>query len=101
MLSENMTPDYLFMVKDLISDLLSPAVYNCRINTCVKDIQNKKNNLNKMTEEEKPNTETPPSEKIQDPYEKYKDFIETFNKYFPFVDKETHRLDVWIGLRVY
>ena len=27
-----------------------------------------------MTEEEKPNTETPPSEKIQDPYQKYKDF---------------------------
>lgn len=34
-------------------------------------------------------------------YEKYKDFIATFNKYFPFVDKETHQLDVWIGLRVY
>ena len=33
--------------------------------------------------------------------EKYKDFIETFYKYFPFVDKETHKLDVWIGLRVY
>lgn len=30
-------------------------------------------------------------------YNNYKDLINAFNRYFPFVDKETHQLDLWLG----